>query len=127
MQSRKAAITTLHRSACFSTSASRPAVSPYRRAAQQAATKLTRDDKKRTQSTAAATQTATPAARPRPAPAFNRNDDFNVAHHKLREPKEDTSFVGKTGGEIFAEMMRRLDVKHICMLCNSALASPLVY
>lgn len=112
-QTRTRAIQTLKGGRNFSSSAQRSAVSPFKRAAQAAATKVVKDDVRRTQSTAAAaTQTQT---RNRPAPAFNR-EDYNVQPLKpYRSPEMDHSFVGMTGGEIFHEMMLRQGVQHICM------------
>ena len=111
-QTRTRAIQSLKGSRNFSSSAQRAAVSPFKRPAQAAATKVVREDVRRTQSTAAAaTQTA---SRTRPAPAFNR-EDYNVSPLKpYRAPEMDHSFVGMTGGEIFHEMMLRQGVKHIC-------------
>ncbi|OAL00645.1 acetolactate synthase [Phaeosphaeriaceae sp. SRC1lsM3a] len=110
-QTRTRAIQSLKGSRAFSHSAQRPAVSPFKRPAQAATTKVVKDDVRRPQSTAAAaTQTAT---RTRPAPAFNR-EDYNVQPLKpYRAPEMDHSFVGMTGGEIFHEMMLRQGVKHI--------------
>lgn len=117
-QTRTRALQTLRGGRAFSSSAQRPAVSPFKRPAQAAAAKVVKDDVKRTQSTAAAaTQTAT-GARNRPAPAFNR-EDYNIQPLKpYRTPEMDHSFVGMTGGEIFHEMMLRQGVKHICMPSN---------
>jgi acetolactate synthase-1/2/3 large subunit len=112
-QTRARAIQSLKGGRNFSTSAPRPAVSPFKRPAQAAAAKFVKEDVRRTQSTAAAaTQTQT---RSRPSPAFNR-EDYNVQPLKpYRTPEMDHSFVGMTGGEIFHEMMLRQGVKHICM------------
>jgi acetolactate synthase-1/2/3 large subunit len=110
-QSRTRAIQSLKGGRSFSSSAQRPAVSPFKRPAQAGAAKVIKDDVRRPQSTAAATQ-AQPRARP--APAFNR-EDYNVSPLKpYRAPEMDHSFVGMTGGEIFHEMMLRQGVKHIC-------------
>ncbi|KAF2818963.1 acetolactate synthase [Ophiobolus disseminans] len=110
-QSRTRAIQTLKGGRNFSTSAQRPAVSPFKRPAQAAAPKVVKDDVRRTQSTAAAATQTQP--RNRPAPAFNR-EDYNVSPLKpYRAPEMDHSFVGMTGGEIFHEMMLRQGVKHI--------------
>jgi acetolactate synthase-1/2/3 large subunit len=110
-QSRTRAIQSLKGGRSFSSSAQRPAVSPFKRSAQAGAAKVVKDDVRRPQSTAAATQ-AQPRARP--APAFNR-EDYNVQPLKpYRSPEMDHSFVGMTGGEIFHEMMLRQGVKHIC-------------
>jgi acetolactate synthase-1/2/3 large subunit len=113
-QTRTRAIQSLKGGRSFSTSAQRPAVSPFKRPAQAAASKVLKEDVKRTQSTAAAAATQT-QQRARPAPAFNR-EDYNVQPLKpYRSPEMDHSFVGMTGGEIFHEMMLRQGVKHICM------------
>jgi acetolactate synthase-1/2/3 large subunit len=112
-QTRTRAIQSLKGSRTFSTTAQRPAVSPFKRPAQATAAKVVKDDVRRTQSTAAATATQTPP-RTRPSPAFNR-EDYNVQPLKpYRTPEMDHSFVGMTGGEIFHEMMLRQGVKHIC-------------
>ncbi|KAI1127930.1 thiamine diphosphate-binding protein [Nemania abortiva] len=59
----------------------------------------------------------TPQARDIPAPAFNSADKKDRSHvQPLVNPgasEMDESFVGKTGGEIFHEMMLRHGVKHI--------------
>ncbi|KAF2267994.1 acetolactate synthase [Lojkania enalia] len=111
MQSRHRAIQALARTRTFSTSASRPAVSPYRKTAQVATSKTVKEHAKRPQSTAAAAPKD--ELRPRPSPAFNR-EDYNVQPLKpYRQPEMDHSFVGMTGGEIFHEMMLRQGVKHI--------------
>ncbi|KAF2196925.1 acetolactate synthase [Delitschia confertaspora ATCC 74209] len=106
------ALYTLRQSRTFSTSASRPAISPYRRAAQAVTSTISRDNAKRTQST---TATATQQdRRSRPSPAFNREDYSDVQPLKpYGQPEMDHSFVGMKGGEIFHEMMLRQGVKHI--------------
>jgi len=111
MQSRRTAIQALKGTRCFSTSHTRLAASPYRRAAPAVNTaKVVKEDAKRPQSTAAAPETD---ARARPSPAFNRQD-FDVQPLRQRQPEMDHSFVGMKGGEIFHEMMLRQGVKHIC-------------
>ncbi|KAL3428073.1 acetolactate synthase [Phlyctema vagabunda] len=62
--------------------------------------------------------TAAPAIQTRdtPSPAFNiatpkRSQDNPL--QSSRQPEMDESFIGMSGGEIFHEMMLRLDVKHI--------------
>ncbi|KAH7345918.1 acetolactate synthase mitochondrial precursor [Pyrenochaeta sp. MPI-SDFR-AT-0127] len=111
-QSRSRAISALKGSRSFSSSAQRPAVSPFRRPAQATAQKVVKDDVKRPQSTAAAATQS--QARARPSPAFNREDYSDVQPLKpYRAPAMDHSFVGMTGGEIFHEMMLRQGVKHI--------------
>ncbi|KAJ5760747.1 Thiamine pyrophosphate enzyme C-terminal TPP-binding [Penicillium odoratum] len=84
----------------FSTSFVASAASPHRSSPQ-----------KRAQSTA----TATTTPRPVPSPAFNqephRNEVSPLQNRQL--PELDDSMVGMSGGEIFHEMMMRLDVKHI--------------
>ncbi|KAG9247590.1 putative acetolactate synthase catalytic subunit, mitochondrial [Calycina marina] len=66
-------------------------------------------------SQAGATATSS-AAQPRdqPSPAFNTTTPraSNQLQHG-RQPEMDESFIGKTGGEIFHEMMLRQGVKHI--------------
>lgn len=113
MQSRQRALQSLKGCRSFSTSAPRPAVSPYKRAGQVATSKVVKENAQRAQSTAAAT---TKEARARPSPAFNREDWKDVQPLKpYRQPEMDHSFVGMTGGQIFHEMMLRQGVKHICM------------
>ncbi|KAF2280253.1 acetolactate synthase [Westerdykella ornata] len=112
MQSRQRALQSLKGCRSFSTSAARPAISPYRRAAQVATSKVVQENAQRTQSTAAAA--ATKETRTRPSPAFNREDWSDVQPLKpYRQPEMDHSFVGMKGGEIFHEMMLRQGVKHI--------------
>ncbi|KAJ5386372.1 hypothetical protein N7509_008913 [Penicillium cosmopolitanum] len=84
----------------FSTSFVASAASPHRSSIQ-----------KRTQSTA----TATSGSRPAPSPAFNQEPHRNeVSPLQTRQlPELDDSMVGMSGGEIFHEMMLRLDVKHV--------------
>ena len=115
---RTKAIHALRSSRCFSTAVPRSAASPYR-AAQVASTKLV-GDAKRPQSTQAATAPAD--ARPRPAPAFNR-EDYDVQPLRRQQPEMDHSLVGLKGGEIFHEMMLRHDVKHICAFPSSPRAN----
>ncbi|KAI0392889.1 thiamine diphosphate-binding protein [Xylariaceae sp. FL0594] len=68
----------------------------------------------RTQTTAAQTNVQ---SRDTPAPAFNAADSKDQSHiQPLVNPRAgemDESFIGKTGGEIFHEMMLRHGVKHI--------------
>ncbi|PHH80871.1 hypothetical protein CDD80_6430 [Ophiocordyceps camponoti-rufipedis] len=55
-------------------------------------------------------------ARPIPSPAFNNQDQDRSHVSPLVNPRKnhmDESFIGKTGGEIFHEMMLRHGVKHI--------------
>jgi acetolactate synthase-1/2/3 large subunit len=112
-QSRTRAVNALKGNRSFSTTAQRFAVSPFRRPAQAVSTKITQEDAKRPQSTAAAAATKT-ESRSRPSPAFNREDYKDVQPLKqYRSPAMDHSFVGMTGGEIFHEMMLRQGVKHI--------------
>jgi len=119
-QTRTRAIQTLKGGRNFSVSAQRAAVSPFKRPENPAATKVVKDDVRRTQSTAAAAQQTAATARTRPSPAFNR-EDYNIQPLKpYRTPEMDHSFVGMTGGEIFHEMMLRQGVKHICMPWRSA-------
>ncbi|KAI0429552.1 thiamine diphosphate-binding protein [Xylaria sp. FL1042] len=65
---------------------------------------------------ATATTSAAPQPRPVPSPAFNLEPESR--HHvqplvNRSKPEMDDSFIGKTGGEIFHEMMLRHGVKHI--------------
>jgi len=116
------ALQTLRHSRTFSSTPQRPAISPYRRATQAtAASKENASIAKRPSSSiAAASQpVSTQEPRPRPSPAFNRVDYKDVQPLKPnRQPELDHSFVGMTGGEIFHEMMLRLNVKHICTHCS---------
>ncbi|KAL6815421.1 thiamine diphosphate-binding protein [Trichoderma sp. SZMC 28013] len=70
-----------------------------------------------TQRTKATARTsAAPQARPVPSPAFNLEPESRRHVQPLAnrsKPEMDESFIGKTGGEIFYEMMLRHDVKHI--------------
>ncbi|KAF2712519.1 acetolactate synthase [Pleomassaria siparia CBS 279.74] len=113
--SRHRAIQALKNGTRSFTSTPRPlAVSPYRKATQAAISKVLREDVKRPQSTAAATAAASQTeTRARPSPAFNREDYHVSPLTPYKSPEMDHSFVGMTGGEIFHEMMLRLDVKHI--------------
>ncbi|KAI1414848.1 acetolactate synthase [Hypoxylon sp. FL1857] len=60
---------------------------------------------------------STAQVRDAPSPAFNAADTKDRSHVQPlvnpRTPEMDESFVGKTGGEIFHEMMLRRGVKHI--------------
>ncbi|KIV79721.1 acetolactate synthase, large subunit, biosynthetic type [Exophiala sideris] len=89
----------------FSSTTPAAALSPYRKS-QKPATE---------QSRRPATTAAAPATRPTPSPAFNndfrRNEPSPLVNRQT--PELDDSFVGLSGGEIFHEMMLRLDVKHI--------------
>ncbi|KAF2133440.1 acetolactate synthase [Dothidotthia symphoricarpi CBS 119687] len=110
-QSRTRAIAALKGTRNFSTCAQRCSAAPFKRPAQAATTKIVKEDAKRPQSTAAATQQP---SRARPSPAFNREDYSNIQPLKpYRAAEMDHSFVGMTGGQIFHEMMLRQDVKHI--------------
>ncbi|RYP80458.1 hypothetical protein DL770_006208 [Monosporascus sp. CRB-9-2] len=65
---------------------------------------------------ATATTSAAPQTRPVPSPAFNLEPESRRHVQPLvnrSEPEMDESFIGKTGGEIFHEMMLRHGVKHI--------------
>ncbi|KAI0012127.1 acetolactate synthase [Xylariaceae sp. FL0662B] len=68
----------------------------------------------RTQATSAQ---STAQVRDTPAPAFNTADANDRSHVQplvnSRPPEVDESFIGKTGGEIFHEMMLRRGVKHV--------------
>ena len=116
-QARTRAINALKGTRSFSTTAQRPGVSPYRRPVHAVSSKVSQEDAKRPQSTAAAAAATQTQSRSRPAPAFNREDYSDVQPLKqYRSPAMDHSFVGMTGGEIFHEMMLRQGVKHICRL-----------
>ncbi|EGR52379.1 acetolactate synthase [Trichoderma reesei QM6a] len=63
-----------------------------------------------------ANASAAPQVRPVPSPAFNAEDKDRSHVQPLVNPSKpdmDESFIGKTGGEIFHEMMLRQGVKHI--------------
>ncbi|KAI9899416.1 hypothetical protein N3K66_005877 [Trichothecium roseum] len=61
-----------------------------------------------------ATSSAAPAVRDRPSPGFNTSDRSHVQPLvNPMGPEMDESFIGKTGGEIFHEMMLRHGVKHV--------------
>ncbi|KAG0650031.1 Acetohydroxy-acid synthase catalytic subunit [Hyphodiscus hymeniophilus] len=66
-----------------------------------------------------ATAATSPATQPRqsPSPAFNsdtpKRTNSNPLQHGRQQPEMDESFIGKSGGEIFHEMMLRQGVKHI--------------
>ncbi|KAK0381901.1 acetolactate synthase [Colletotrichum limetticola] len=64
-----------------------------------------------------ATSTTSPApcseVRDTPAPAFNADKSHVQPLQRSTGPEMDESFIGKTGGEIFHEMMLRQGVKHI--------------
>ncbi|KAK0718072.1 thiamine diphosphate-binding protein [Lasiosphaeria miniovina] len=71
----------------------------------------------RNQATSATAKAPAAEVRPTPSPAFNAATPKQQSHvqplSKARKPDMDESFIGKTGGEIFHEMMLRHDVKHI--------------
>ncbi|TFB05500.1 Acetolactate synthase catalytic subunit [Trichoderma ghanense] len=63
-----------------------------------------------------ANASAAPQVRPVPSPAFNAEGKDRSHVQPLVNPSKpdmDESFIGKTGGEIFHEMMLRQGVKHI--------------
>ncbi|EXV01094.1 hypothetical protein MHUMG1_05648 [Metarhizium humberi] len=68
----------------------------------------------RNQATTATATSSAPRVRAVPSPAFNAADQSHV-QPLANQPKNDMdeSFIGKTGGEIFHEMMLRQGVKHI--------------
>ncbi|OLN97211.1 Acetolactate synthase catalytic subunit, mitochondrial [Colletotrichum chlorophyti] len=92
-------------------SASRAFTTTSAVAAVQAAKKVTSGV--RNQATSATSPA--PEVRDRPAPAFNADKDRSHVQPLVtpRGPEMDESFIGKTGGEIFHEMMLRHNVKHI--------------
>ncbi|KAK1724049.1 acetolactate synthase catalytic subunit [Colletotrichum acutatum] len=65
----------------------------------------------RTQATSATSPA--PEVRDTPAPAFNADKSHVQPLQRSAGPEMDESFIGKTGGEIFHEMMLRQGVKHI--------------
>lgn len=70
----------------------------------------------RNQSSTAATKPTATEARPKPSPSFNAATSDRGHVQPLVNPRKsdmDESFIGKTGGEIFHEMMLRHGVKHI--------------
>lgn len=96
----------------FSTTAPVASSTLTRKPAQAPTSRPTTEPAKRPASTATA-----PQERTVPSPAFNRDDARRNEVQPLRPYKAqemDHSFVGKTGGQIFHEMMLRHDVKTIC-------------
>jgi acetolactate synthase-1/2/3 large subunit len=84
------------------------------RAFGQARARTTLPATQRTKATA--TTSAAPQTRPVPSPAFNLEPESRRHVQPLvnrSNAEMDESFIGKTGGEIFHEMMLRHDVKHI--------------
>ncbi|KAL8307610.1 hypothetical protein RB598_003884 [Gaeumannomyces tritici] len=70
----------------------------------------------RNQSTSAIAENAVVNPRAKPSPSFNAETKARDHVQPLVSPREsdmDESFIGKTGGEIFHEMMLRQNVKHI--------------
>ncbi|KAG6005545.1 Acetolactate synthase, mitochondrial [Claviceps maximensis] len=68
----------------------------------------------RSQATAAAATSSAPRVRAVPSPSFNTESQSHVQPLANRSRNDmDESFIGKTGGEIFHEMMLRQNVKHI--------------
>ncbi|KAK4225387.1 putative acetolactate synthase catalytic subunit mitochondrial precursor [Podospora fimiseda] len=67
----------------------------------------------RNQSTSAATKAPTADVRATPSPAFNAEADHVQPLVNTRKSNMDESFIGKTGGEIFHEMMLRHKVDTI--------------
>ncbi|KAK1771396.1 acetolactate synthase [Phialemonium atrogriseum] len=71
----------------------------------------------RNQSTSATAKSPAPNVRANPSPAFNSAETKSRNHvEPLVNPRQsdmDESFIGKTGGEIFHEMMLRQGVKHV--------------
>ncbi|KAK0641515.1 thiamine diphosphate-binding protein [Cercophora newfieldiana] len=67
----------------------------------------------RNQTTSAAAKAPAAEVRPKPSPSFNAETKDHVQPLVGRKADMDESFIGKTGGEIFHEMMLRHNVKHI--------------
>ncbi|KAG5979815.1 Acetolactate synthase, mitochondrial [Claviceps digitariae] len=68
----------------------------------------------RNQATAANATSSAPRVRAVPSPSFNTESRSHVQPLANRARNDmDESFIGKTGGEIFHEMMLRQNVKHI--------------
>lgn len=68
----------------------------------------------RNQTTSAAAKAPAAEVRPKPAPSFNAESNLDHVQPLVgRKNDMDESFIGKTGGEIFHEMMLRHNVKHI--------------
>ncbi|KAL2018510.1 hypothetical protein VTK56DRAFT_795 [Thermocarpiscus australiensis] len=71
----------------------------------------------RNQTSSAAAKATASETRPKPSPAFNAAGPRDRSHVQplvnSRRNDMDESFIGKTGGEIFHEMMLRQGVKHI--------------
>ncbi|CRK16172.1 hypothetical protein BN1708_011671 [Verticillium longisporum] len=61
-----------------------------------------------------ATNPAPGDVRPPPASGFKQADEHVQPLVDPKAPEMDESFIGKTGGEIFHEMMLRHNVKHVC-------------
>lgn len=102
----------------FSTTAARPALSPYRKLAQSQNSSQQHPARRNVSDTASrpAQAAASPAAaRAVPSPAFNRDQRIKEVQplKPFRQPEMDHSFVGMTGGEIVHEMMLRHNVKHV--------------
>ncbi|KUI55885.1 Acetolactate synthase catalytic subunit, mitochondrial [Cytospora mali] len=67
----------------------------------------------RNSATATATQIPAAEVRAWPSPSFNADSKNHVQPLANKASDMDESFIGKTGGEIFHEMMLRHNVKHI--------------
>lgn len=67
----------------------------------------------RKSATAAATQIPAAEVRAKPSPSFNAETRDHVEPLANKASDMDETFIGKTGGEIFHEMMLRHNVKHI--------------
>lgn len=119
-QPAKKALQCLPRARRFSSTPAAAGVSPYNRAAQSQTSHTSKRNVSDTSKRSAQAAAATAPQRPVPSPAFNRDEmRFRDVQplQPYRQPEMDHSFVGKTGGEIFHEMMLRQGVKHVCE-CN---------
>ncbi|KAK5128502.1 Acetolactate synthase, mitochondrial [Meristemomyces frigidus] len=115
-QPAKKALQCLPRARRFSSTPAAAAVSPYNRAAQSQTPHTSKRNVSDTSKRSAQAAAATAPQRTVPSPAFNRDETRLRDVQPLqpfRQPEMDHSFVGKTGGEIFHEMMLRQNVKHV--------------
>lgn len=112
----KKALQCLPRARRFSSTPAPAAMSPYRSQAQSKT--QTQSKRNVSDSSKRSAQAAQTAQRTVPSPAFNRTDETRYKDvqplQPFQQPEMDHSLVGKTGGEIFHEMMLRHGVEHIC-------------
>ncbi|KAK4547739.1 Acetolactate synthase, mitochondrial [Oleoguttula mirabilis] len=116
MHAPRKALQCLPRARRFSSTPAAAGVSPYNRAAQSQTPHTSKRNVSDTSKRSAQAAAATAPQRTVPSPAFNRDETRHRDVQPLqpfRQPEMDHSFVGKTGGEIFHEMMLRQGVKHV--------------